>query len=336
MSITSKKVKAFDVSKLSEKQQKKLQRTYDKMKAKQPMNMTPGQSGMFHTIVATKDLTFKKAPNETVIASQGSYIVLGTDRPSTLASGYGGFGSGQAASIDMVVGRMAGAKKGKGANAGAAVDPSFAADAARIHMSQLTDIDKNFGLAVGKGLAGASSQRSGIGIKADDVRIIGRNSIKIVTGGAQGFGGFGGREPNSLGGKVQQIAPTIELIAGNNSGSKIVWGGLLNPFEKVDYVQRACLGMNTRDAMREMLDLINELWSACFNFSLSQILYNSVLGISYWEPWRPALAPNIGTWQSSNVLMSLFQTRVNSIMFEMNYLWPFGYKYICSRNVKLT
>ena len=49
-----------------------------------------------------------------------------------------------------------------------------------------------------------------------------------------------------------------------------------------------------------------------------------------------ALIPAISVWQSNNVLGSLFHTRINSIMYEMNYLWPFGYKYICSTNVKLT
>ena len=336
MSITGKKVKAFDISELSEKQQKRLQRTYDRMKAKKPTNMTPGQSGLFHTVVATKDLTFKKGPNETIINSRGASIVLGTDRPGTLAHGYGAFGATNAASIDLVVGRMSSARKGKGPITNSQVDPSFAADAARIYISQLTDIDKNFGIAEGKGLAGVSKQRSGVGIKADDIRIIGRNSIKIVTGAAQGFEGFGGREPNSLGGKQHNVAPTIELLAGNNSGHRIVWGGILNPFEKVDYVQRAVLGTNLRDGLREMLDLINELWSAVFNLGLSQLLYNSILGISWMEPWRPAIAPAINVWQSNNVLGSLFHTRINSIMYEMNYLWPFGYKYICSTNVKLT
>ena len=329
--------KVFDVSNLSERDQKKLQKVYDRAKSKQPLNQTPGGSGLFHTVVATKGLTFKKAPNETVIETRHASIVLGTDRPGGLSTGFGAIGSQDAGSIDLVVGRMAGARKGKGASRGSKVDPSNAADAARITISQLTDIDKNFGIAGGKGFAGVSGQRSGIGIKADDVRIIGRNSIKIVTGKALGFDGFGpSGEPNSLGGKVAQVAPTIELLAGNNDGEKIVWGGVKNPFEKVDYIQRAILGTNARDGLRELVGLVNELWSAVFNLSLSQLFYNAFLGIDPWRPWVSAIAPSIHIWQADSVLNSLFHTRLNTLFWELNYLWPFGYKYICSTNIKLT
>ena len=47
-------------------------------------------------------------------------------------------------------------------------------------MSQRTDIDNNFNLPGGS--VGQSEAKSGIAIKADAVRIIGRDGRKLVTG----------------------------------------------------------------------------------------------------------------------------------------------------------
>ena len=132
-------------------------------------------------------------------------IVLGRDRPAARASGYGGQGASGAGSVDMVVGRMSGAKDGPKSNI--YVDPNFEADAARIYISQRTDIDKNFGLVGGS--VGLSTARSGIGMKADAVRIIGREGIKLVTGTDK---------KNSLGEKIQTTRG-IDLIAGNDDES---------------------------------------------------------------------------------------------------------------------
>ena len=117
-------------------------------------------------------------------------IVLGRDRPAARASGYGGQGASGAGSVDIVVGRMSGASEGPKSNI--YVDPNFEADAARIYISQRTDIDKNFGLVGGS--VGLSTARSGIGMKADAVRIMGREGIKLVTGTDK---------KNSLGEKIQ-------------------------------------------------------------------------------------------------------------------------------------
>jgi hypothetical protein len=90
--------------------------------------------------------TYIKAKNEVVIEGKNNTsIVLGRDRPSNRLSGYGGIGDTQAGSIDIVVGRMSPTPRD-----GVFVDPNFRKDAARIHISQKTDIDSNFGIAPGK------------------------------------------------------------------------------------------------------------------------------------------------------------------------------------------
>ena len=130
---------------------------------------------------------------------------MGRDRPAGLLSGYGGRGDAQAGSIDIVVGRKSSEIFETDENGEKVyIDPDFEKDAARIHISQKTDIDSNFNLVDGN--VGNSVARSGIGIKADSVRIIGREGIKLVTLT---------EDQNSLGGALVQIKG-IDLIAGND------------------------------------------------------------------------------------------------------------------------
>ena len=307
--------------------------TEARIKRGDPVNLVPQDSGLYHTIVPMKNLTFKMAPNETVIQNGGSYIVFGTDRPATLADGSGATGYQGASSIDLVVGRLASARGGKGPKEGAEVDNSYSGDAARIIISQLTNLDKSFGLA--QGVSGVSPLGSGIGIKADDVRLIGRRSIKIVTGKTQGSSGDGpSGEPNSLGGWMHQPSPTIELIAGNHSEERIVWGGMFNPIERINTLQRACLGSNTLDGFKEFADVVGGLWSAVFNLALIQGGFDSLVGVNI-HPWIAAAAPAKTTAALDSVISSLWQTRANATFWWWNYLEPYGYKYICSTNVKI-
>ena len=299
------------------------------------------ENGLFHTAIPLQTIKYKAAENENVMQNEGSFIVLGTDRPKVTESVYGALGSNRANSIDLVVGRMSSARGGKGPpgsdnEEGAFVDNSFFADAARVHISQLTDIDKNFGLSETNSNIG-SKQRSGIGIKADGIRIVGREGIKIVTGKADGPGGFGMKgETNSLGGKISEPAPTIDLIAGNNTGTIKVWGGLFQPVEQIPNLQPAVKGYITRDAFRDLGNIIDEIWSAIYTLTLVQIRYNAILGSDPFRPWVPPAAVEAVASQIIFVMNSLYHTRVNKAMWEFNYLYPFGYKFICSRNVNIT
>tara|TARA_Y100001972_G_C7657825_1_gene331397 strand:- start:57 stop:1217 length:1161 start_codon:yes stop_codon:yes gene_type:complete len=309
----------------------------DKLDSGEPVNFS--DNGVFHTPIPLQPIKYKQAANEKIIQNEGSYIVLGTDRPKGEEDGFGALGSNRANSIDLVVGRMSSARGGKGpkgsdTESGVSVDNSYFADAARIVISQLTNIDKNFGLASSNS---DSVGRSGIGIKADAVRVIGREGIKIVTGRADGPSGFGNSgETNSLGGKISQPAPTIDLIAGNNTGNVKVWGGLFQPVEMIPNLQPAVKGYIARDAFRDLGTIIDEIWSAVYTLTLTQIKYNAILGSDPFRPWVPPAAVDACASQILFVMNSLYQTRVNKSMWEFNYLYPFGYKFICSRNVNLT
>jgi hypothetical protein len=303
------------------------------------VNATPPNSGLFHTFPEVPNLSFKSAMNETVIQSSDSYIVLGTDRPGSFASGYGAVGSCAANSIDLVVGRGSSLNKGKGPKDGSILDNLFVSDAARINISQLTNIDLNFGLAPGseQKAHGNSVPRSGIGIKADDIRIMGRHSIKIITGKSSGFTGLPSKgEPNSLGGKEHQPAPTIELIAGNHIESRYVFGGMENPVKEMNTLQRAAMGDSLREGLEELTELIGELWSATFNFILGQSVFDAAVGVDPLRSWVSAAATPAGYTKQEFVLNSLWQTKLNMEMWIQNHLKPHGYRYICSSNVKLT
>tara|TARA_R100000008_G_scaffold372_2_gene308 strand:- start:5293 stop:6294 length:1002 start_codon:yes stop_codon:yes gene_type:complete len=333
MGIGTDKKKGYSKKRLP-KNQRDQDTVYQKMKGKQPVKMVPTNSGLFHTVVPMKNLSFKMANDESVIQHGGSYIVLGTDRPASKASGAGAEGFQGTSTIDLVVGRGAGASKGAGPQEGAQLDPMMSADAARVYISQLTDIDKNFGLAGGK--YGYSKKRSGIGIKADDVRIIGRTSIKIVTGRSSGFTGIGADgEPNSLGGK-QLPAPAIELIAGDHTEPRIVYGGIANLFKEVNTLQRAVLGDNLVDALKELHDAVGEIWSALYNLTLIQAGYNALNSVDQWRPWIAAAGPPTTVTVLDFVLNSLWHTRANMLFWELNHLEPFGYLYINSSNVTLS
>ena len=299
------------------------------------VNSTPPDSGLFHTFPQIPNLSFKSAHNETVIQSSDAYVVLGTDRPSSLATGFGAIGSCGANSIDLVVGRGSSLNKGDGPKAGTILDNLFASDAARINISQLTNIDLNFGLAGDK--IGNNTPRSGIGIKADDVRIIGRNSIKIVTGKTSGFVGLGkGGEPNALGGKQKQPAPTIELIAGNHREPRIVFGGIDNPVKEMNVLQRAAMGDSLREGLEELSEIVGELWSATFNFILGERVFDAVVGVDPYRPWVSAQSIPDGMTKQEFVLNSLWHTKLNMEFWVLNHLRPHGYRYVCSSNVKLT
>ena len=293
----------------------------------------PDNSGLAHTQVQRPIINYIDAPNQLAVNTDNASIVLGSDRPSTLASGKGAIGAQNAATIDMVVGRMAGARKGDGAEDGEFVNPSFAADAARIYISQLTDVDLNFGLADGR--LGSVKNRSAIALKADGIRVIGRGGVKIVTGRSPAFKGMGNNgETNSLGGTVP-VAPPIELIAGNNDGSFSVPAPLAGiGGEDIKYLQGVARGSNTRDALKDLGKIVEEIIGAVYNITLVQKQYNSVLGVTPLYPHAAASIPAQGLLTMYQ--NALWQTRVNKIMWEVNHLEPFGYKYICSKNVYST
>ena len=306
------------------------------------VNFTPGHSGLANTESEEAIPRIKKCPGEKPpIAKGGASIVLGRDRPSHCLSGYGGVGAQRAASIDLVVGKAASAREGKGPKGDWIVHNNYGADAARIVISQLTNIDKNFGIAKGRQdkFMSASTARSGIGIKADHVRLIGREGIKIVTGPGQ-FKGFGKKgELNSRGGKIPP-AGKIELIAGNNTEPKKI----KQPKKKgqsaqtmiIETLQPAVKGYNLLDALDELVTAIDGIAGALLMMSAIQTIHNVAIGVDPLRPWVGAATSQTCPQLVDKVINNTWQTKANLFIWRLNYQYPFSYKKICSTNVSLT
>jgi hypothetical protein len=311
------------------------------------LNKIPSNSGLMHTDAPCPPPNYKAAPNEKVIQNGGSFIVLGTDRPNTKASGKGAGGSSRASSIDLVVGRMASARKGEGPKEGEHVDNSFTADAARIYITGLGDLDDKFGLA--SGVRGQNTKnRSGIALKADGVRIIGRESVKIVTYGAQGVKGYGSTgETNSLGGTLS-VAPTIEFIAGNSSDpvKAILADGNEDP--EVETLQPVIMGDNLNMALTELTEVVLSLTDDVREFQKRQVRINRYIAtgmtslVKGGTSGKASASTNIGFITANNTVLQtrtslpLWGTSNKGNLFKVNFLHPGGAYYICSESVFTT
>ena len=268
---------------------------------------------------------FIEAPGEKVVANQnGSCIVLGRDRPASRASGYGGKANTQCASIDLVTGRM-GAQAIPQADAttneNIYVDPNFEKDAARIIMSQKTNIDENF-LLIPTANAPTSKGRASIGLKADTIRLVARENIRIVTEGPV----F-----NSQGG-ISQSTTGIDLVAGNvdpTSDPRLS----VQPFVKGGNLVYA-LG-----ALVKQIEGLNGIVDAMMQFQND--FNDAVMNHYHHSPfYGQATCPNEQVMIEGSKAMlghfekcktSLTKHKSNLVSFKANYLWPSGRRYINSR-----
>ena len=269
-----------------------------------------------------------QTPSEKVISGMNnSWIVFGRDRPQSRLSGYGGKGDTQCGSLDLVVGRLGAEARSfsvtKGSNDSKQrtwVDPDINKDAARIYMSQKTDIDENFNLVDGS--VGNSKTKSGIALKADGVRIIGREGIKLVTRTDR---------RNSQGADIESVNG-IDLLASNNDED-------LQPLVK---------GENLRDALERLTTHLDKLNGIVDSLLMYQIGLNETLthhthlapgkpwdGTGPWEtfPSFPVVASGVQTMidHLSQTKKSLATHKANLALFQFSYLNPAGSKYINSR-----
>ena len=145
------------------------------------------------------------AKEDVITNGFNSWIVLGRDRMEV--KGNEKKEDLNAAAIDIVVGKASIEPKVENEKGETVMcTPSVTADSARIYMSQKSDIDDIFGLAPGK--VGNRRDKSAVALKADGVRIIGNEGVKIITGVQFNDGAEG----KACGGTTAGI----DLIAGNS------------------------------------------------------------------------------------------------------------------------
>lgn len=273
-------------------------------------------TGFAHSNLLEPVPRFITMPSEVINKNDNnSWIVMGRDRPSDRLSGYGGRGDTQAACIDLVAGRMGHrVREVDKNNQPVYVDNNFQLDAARIYISQKTDIDDNFALP--DGIVGNSKTRSAIGIKADSIRVMSREGIKLVTK-VDG--------ENSQGGDVLSVYG-IDLIAGADDSD-------MQPIPKGD---------NLTEALERIMENIKNLTGIVETFITSQMKFNqSVMSHTHVgnlaAPTSPSfeLIPTGIVTSIQQILQDVSQLpvhRTNIEMFKMNYLKPIGKKYINSRH----
>jgi hypothetical protein len=247
---------------------------------------------------------------ETVIPERGktnAEIVFGRDRPGCRFGKY--TSDSGAASIDIVAGR-GGSKAGDQLPA----DPMFGEDAARIHISQKTDVDTNFKIKEhGQGI---SKSRSAIALKADAIRLVAREGIKIVTGTDK---------KNSQGGDIKSVHG-ISIVAGNieSEVQPVVKGeSLTNALKELKE-----LNADLNAIMKQMLQAQME-----FNGSLmSHFHYSTVFGNANTPSDAAVTAGGkVQIEHLQQTMRSLQVHRQNLVNWDQNNLCASGKNYVLSR-----
>jgi len=273
-------------------------------------------------------LPYRSAPGEWIKSVGDSYIVLGKDRPQGMDSGY--FGETNCSTIDLVVGRLGATGQTIRKNDKKRLaNNSFQLDAARIYVSQRTDIDDNLGLTnfyeIKGVLDGPAKNKSAIALKADGVRLVARESIKLVTMT---------NKKNSAG---------IE-IAGKY-GIDLIGGANVN--ESNYDLQPMVKGKNMVSAIKELAKHLQELDT---QVSLCNQQIRQMAGAFSTHVHALGTAPVTGPPIDPNSVVQVVKTAIDSLMqvvevnlrqynhaeFETNYLTPGKPKYICSRQNKTT
>ena len=261
-----------------------------------------GVGSFFCANVTEKIPKFDKAPCEYVYrGSHNSEIVFGRDRHESWASGVGGKGLLQSGMIDLVAGRgqliIADNIKKNKPNLLEGVElagPMFHADAARIYITQKTEnIDQYFGLKPSKGPS--SKMKSAIATKADHIRLIGREKVKIYCG----QGNFTGFDPstgetNSLGQRLSN--QVIELQVGDLESHPVVLGNQL-----VKY-------------LKKQQELNKRVYSQLFEINTQLLTINSALSVLTAGASLPFMKDNL-----ENIAETL-TLNLNSFIDTLNYL----------------
>ena len=205
-------------------------------------------------------------------------------------------------------------------------------------MSQRANIDDYFDLCDGN--VGRSYSDSAIGMKADEIRILARKGIKLVTQ----------KNPpgrNSLDGKIG-VVYGIDLIAGNRDAKTGLQGlSKGNPEfgskRTLAYLQPIPKGDNLEEYLRKIHSNV-QLLNACVSglllimprLSSAVLSPKTVIGPLSAGSISTASPPDIVNVTSYNILAqkqfgNLSKARIDMLAYEIDYLHEAGAIYINSR-----
>ncbi len=292
-------------------------------------SVTDGTVGMFGGM-RVQAMTKRVMVESEVVVGRGldnnAYIVIGNDRVEKPHTGFGGAAHTQSDAIDIVAGlggycHDEAEKIGQETGYSLEINPNFFVDAARIYVTQKTNVDKNFGIgrfSKGNGLeekSGKYGGKSAVVAKADNIRLIGRESMRLVTGTD---------EFNSVGGKIRG-KHGIELMAMNDHKS----------------LQPLVLGDNLEIALTTIVDAVESVMQIFHAHMKYQMKFNkAITNHTHHSPFfgipttpSPALIPaglqcDLETMIRTELSVTTHSTNLAGI--RTNYLTAAGDNYICS------
>ena len=107
----------------------------------------------------------------------------------------------------------------------------------------------------------------------------------------------------------------------------------------VKALQPLLKGDNTRMALQEMADLLQDMLGIMLNISVMQTSFNSILGVTVYpgiQPHYAGASTQTATQYISKYVNSIYQSRLTLGLLEFNYLQSPGRRFICSPNVYST
>lgn len=244
----------------------------------------------------------------------GSYITMAQDAPRGPGTGHSATGA-PAASIDLVCGRVSAVAEAA-KNSNLFVNDDFDHDAARLYISQTTDLDKACKLAEGDNPK--FENRSGVAIIADNVAIKGRLGVKIVTSP--------NGDHNSKSGKISS-GTGVELIANNNDSD-------LQPLVKGDNLIDCIYAIYKR--IDKLADMVMDVAGENATLGLALGLHTHTVASTpkgMLAAPSEALAPLAAKFVATNINVGLvggLGVKTNLFFDEFNYTYSLGNSYINS------
>ena len=311
--VANTKKKAVDCSGLPPKQRKICELSKEE-------KIKRGVAGVFGTNRMQAQVNRVNVESEKVVAKgpdNNAYIIIGNDRPANEASGYGGIGHTQCDAIDICVGMGGFApKQTDGDGSKFYTHPNMYLDSARVYLSQKTDVDLNFGIGTEDGMQKRSVAKSAAAVKADNVRLIARESLVLVTN-TDAF--------NSQGGQINQWSG-IYLMANNDE----------------EGLQPIPVGNNLAQSIYELSEHLESLAKVFHGYLKYQMKFNQAVSKhTHIAPFfaKPTLASEqckaagqlVDVEHLSKTELSILKHITNLAGFRSNYLTRKGKNYINSR-----
>lgn len=243
---------------------------------------------------------------KTIEGRSNSFIVLGRDY-----SKYGNLGHMGAGCIEICAGAFGTEDP---AMLDGLVKPNNTADSAKIYISQKSDIDKYFNLVNGK--TPPSEARSAIAMKADDIRIISRNTIKLVT-----------NTDLKLSNNFPSISAVgVQIIANNDDTT-------LEPITKGDKLKLAFEKLN--ENLKKILGTIEKFMyiQRDFNYAIANHTH-----VTMFNGTPTSVSPEIASAAIDTTLQILAEVETdlrkeisNIVFWEKTYINPAHEDYINSK-----